>query len=163
MSTGYNWRATLTEFAAISGVLAGFSVTFIAVVLGGPVADIEICGKGMTFGQISVLMFGISTAFFITSAELFLHAKEFDVFSIPEPYRKLLKEDCEQRKEDWAEFEDKQTKQCKQSERLGRYCYNIAIFMIFIGLLFVIAPYNITIAIIVSGIGMLLEIWQVAR
>jgi hypothetical protein len=162
MSTGYNWRNTLTNFASISGVLAGFCVAFIGIVLGWEVANAPIY-REITFGHVAVLLFGISTGLFICSAELFLHAKEYDVFSIPEPYRKLLKEDKEQRKEDWAEFEDEQTKQCRRSERLGRYCYNIAIFLIFIGLLFVIAPYNIAIAIIVSGLGILLEIWQVVR
>jgi len=163
MSTGYNWRSTLTHFAAISGVLAGFCVTFIALILGVPVADIEICTSGVTFGQVAVLLFGISTGLFICAAELFLHAKEFDVFSIPKSYRKLLKEDCEMKKEDWAEFEDEQTEQCRHNERLGRRCYNSAIFIIFGGLLFAIAPYNLPIAILVSGLGILLESWQILR
>lgn len=163
MSTGYNWRNTLTHFAAISGVLAGFCVAFIALILGGPVADIEICTGGVTFGQVAVLFFGISTALFICAAELFLYAKEFDVFSIPEPYQKLLKEDCKLKKKAWAEFEDEQTEQCRHNERLGRRCYNSAIFIIFVGLFFAIAPYNLPIAILISGLGILLEAWQILR
>ena len=160
---GYNWRNTLTNFASLSGVLAGFCVTFIALILGGPVADIQICTSGLTFGQVAVLLFGISTGLFICATELFLLAKEFDVFSIPDPYRELLKGDCERKHEDWGEFEDKQTKQCRHNERIGRRCYNSAIFTIFIGLLFAIAPYNLVIAIIVSSLGMLLESWQIRR
>lgn len=163
MSTGYNWRNTLTHFAAISGVLAGFCVTFIALILSGPIADIEICTSGVTFGQISVLLFGISTGLFICAAELFLYAKEFDIFGVPKPYRELLKEDCELKKKDWAEFEDEQTEQCRHNERLGRRCYNSAIFIIFGGLFFAIAPYNLLIAIVVSGLGILLESWQILR
>nr|MDO8080821.1 hypothetical protein [Candidatus Freyarchaeota archaeon] len=72
MSTGYNWRVTLTHFASISGVLAGFCVAFIALILGGRIADIEIYYSGLTFGQIAVLLFGISTGLFISAAELFL-------------------------------------------------------------------------------------------
>jgi len=163
MSTGYNWRNTLTHFAAISGILAGFCVTFIAVVLSGAVADIEICSSAVTFGQISVLFFGISTGLFICSAELFLHAKEFDVYDIPEEYRKLLREDFQEKKKDWDKFEEESTESCRHSERYGRYCYNIAIFTVFIGLLFVIVPYNLVIAIIVSCLGILLETWQTLR
>lgn len=163
MSTGYNWRNTLTHFAAISGVLAGFCVTFIALTLGGEVADIGICTTGVTFGQISVLLFGISTGLFICAAELFLCAKEFDVYHIPKPYWELLKEDCEQKKKDWAEFEDEQTAKCRQNERLGRKCYNSAVFIIFGGLFFAIVPYNIVIAVIVAGLGISLELWQMQR
>ena len=160
MSTGYNWRNTLTHFAAIAGVLAGFCVTFIALVLGGQVADIEICSSGVTFGQISVLLFGISAGLFICAAELFLLAKEYDVFGIPKPYRELLKEGCEEKKKDWAEFEDEQTAECRRNELLGRRFYNSGIFIIFGGLFFAITPYNIVIAIIVAGLGILLELWQ---
>jgi hypothetical protein len=163
MSMGYNWRNTLTHFASISGALAGFCVTFIALILGGKVADIEICNSQLTFGQIAVLLFGISTGLFICATELFLLAKEFDVFSIPDPYRKLLKDDCKQKSEDWADFEDKQTKRCRGNEKLGRRCYNFAIFTIFVGLFFAIVPYNLGIASSVSGLGILLESWQILR
>jgi len=163
VSTGYNWRTTLTHFAAIAGVLAGFCVTFIALALGGKVADIGICTTGVTFGQISVLLFGISTGLFICAAELFLCAKEFDVFNIPKPYRELLKEDCELKKKDWAEFEDEQTAKCRRNESLARRCYNFGIFIIFGGLFFAIVPYNIVIAVIVAGLGISLELWQMLR
>lgn len=158
---GYNWRETLTEFASISGVLAGFCVAFIALILSGPIADIGIGATGVTFGQIAVLLFGISTGLFIGATEFFLHAKEFDVFSIPEPYRQRLKEHCELEKEDWTEFEDEETKLCRKNEQTGRRFYNVAIFIIFGGLLFAIAPYNLLIAILVSGFGILLESWQI--
>lgn len=160
---GYNWRNTLTHFASISGVLAGFCVTFVALILGGPVADIEICTSGVTFGQIAVLIFGISAGLFICATELFLYAKEFDVFSIPDTYRQLLKAGCELEKKEWAEFEDDHTKRCRHNERLGRKCYNLATFTIFIGLFFAVVPYNLPIAIIVSGLGISLESWQILR
>ena len=163
MSTGHNWRETLTNFASISGVLAGFCVTFIALILGGPIADIQICTSGVTFGQVAVLLFGVSTGLFISAAELFLHAKEFDVFSIPEPYLKLLREDCEEKKKDWTEFEDEQTKLCRHNERLGRRCYNVAIFIIFGGLFFATAPCSLPIASLVSGFGIIIESWQLLR
>jgi len=160
MSTGYNWRGVLTHFAAISGVLAGFCITFIALVLSGRVGDIEIGAIGFTFGQITVLFLGIASGLFIYGAELFLHAKEFDVFSIPKSYRKQLQDYCKQEEKDWAAFEDEQTNQCRRSERIGRHCYNFAVFAMFIGLIFIIAPYNIAIAVVVGGLGILLELWQ---
>lgn len=158
-----NWRNTLTHHAAIAGVLAGFCITFIALTLGGQVADIEICTSEITFGQISVLLFGISSGLFICAAELFLHAKEFDVFDIPQRYRDLWIKDCELRGQDLAEFEDEQTAECRRDEALGRKCYNFAIFVLLGGLFFAIAPYNIVIAVIVAGLGTLLELWQYLR
>jgi hypothetical protein len=163
MSTGYNWRNTLSDFASVSGILAGFCVAFIALILGGPIADSKICNSDVTFGQIAVLLFGLSTGLLVSSTELFLLAKEFDIFSVPEAYLKLLKEDCDERRKDWATFESKQTQSCRHNERLGRKCYNVAIFIIFGGLFFAIAPYSLPIAGIVSGSGILLESYQLAR
>ena len=107
MSTDYNWKDS-RESVAISGVLTVFSATFIAAILARSVADVEICGRGVTFRQLSVLMFGIATALFVASAELFLYAKEFDTFAIPEPYRKLVQEDGQLRKKNGNEFGDEE-------------------------------------------------------
>lgn len=127
---GYNWRNTLTDFATIAGILSGFCITFIVLILGGTVADAEIYTSGVTFGRVAVLLFGISTGLFICAAELFLHAKEFDIFSIPEPYREILKEDCKKKNKNWIDFENEQTEKCRHNEKLGRTCYNFAIFFV---------------------------------
>ena len=164
MGARYNWRQTLAHFAAISGVLAGFCVTFIALILGGPVADYEICTTRVTFGQTAVLLFGVSTGLFVCAAELFLLSKEYDVFDLSEPYRQFLKENIVgEKKEEWKRFEDETTERCRQNEKLGRYFYNSAIFIVFFGLLFAIAPYNAVIAIIVFLLGIILESWQMIR
>ena len=164
MSEGYNWRQTLAHFAAISGALAGFCVTFIALILGGPVADIEICTTGVTFGQTAVLLFGIATALFICSAELFLLSKSFDTFDLSNQYQQFLKENIVGKtKEEWERFEDEQKERCRHNEKLARNCYNFAVFIIFGGLFLAIAPYNIIIAVIVAGLGILLEAWQMLR
>ncbi len=160
MRSGYNWRNTLTHYAAIAGVMAGFCVTFIALILGGSIADVEIYPQGFTFGQISILFFGISTGLFISASEIFLHGKGYDVFSIPQPYCELLKEDCEIDNIKWADFEDEQTKKCRFYEKYGRFLYNIAIFSLFCGLFFAIAPFSLLIAVIISIFGIVLEIWQ---
>lgn len=158
---GYNWRGTLTDFARTSGVLAGFCVTFIALILGGKIGNTPIETNSVTFGQLAVLLFGFSTSLFICASEFFMHADEFDVFSIPEPYREILKRDRELKNEDWTAFEREQTEKCRQNERIGRAFYNIAIFTIFLGLLFAIAPYNSAIAVLVSSVGIVLELWQI--
>ena len=111
----------------------------------------------------AVLFFGISTSLFIATSQLFLKAKEFDVFSIPQRYIELLKEDCELNKMNWDDFEDEQTKHCRIKEQLGRKFYNSAIFMMFGGLFFSVLPYNFLIAFVVSGLGIALELWQMHK
>jgi len=161
-STGYNWRDTLPHFSRTSGVFAGFCVTFIALILGGKIAD-SIFIYTVTFGQLAILFFGIASGLFICAAELFLRAKEYDIYSIPEPYIDLLKEDREEKRINWKEFEDEQTTQCRNYEGLGRKCYNCAIFIIFVGLFLTIMSYNLIIAITVSGFGIILELWQIKK
>ena len=160
MSTGYNWRNTLTHYASISGVLAGFCVAFIGIVLGWSVADTEIY-EGITYGQIAVLLFGISTGLFVSSSEFFLHAKNFDIFELSEDYRDWLQTGFPN--EDWDKIWIDNTKECRANEKYGRLCYNLAIFVLFIGLFFAIAPYSLGIAVIVSGFGIILELWQLRR
>lgn len=133
------------------------------MILGGKIADSRIEPTIVTFGQVAVLLFGFSTSLFICASEFLMQANEFDVFSIPESYRKLLKDDCKRRQEDWTKFEDGQTEKCRHNERIGRRFYNSAIFTIFIGLFFAIAPYNETTAVMVSAVGIILESWQLLR
>ncbi len=92
-----------------------------------------------------------------------MHAKEFDVFSIPEPYRELLRKDCKLNDKEWADFEDEQTEKCRQNEKYGRIFYNIAVISLFVGLFFAIAPYNLLVAIIVSVFGVTLEFFQILK
>jgi hypothetical protein len=107
------------------------------------------------------LFFGISCAFLISAAEFFIKAKDFDAFSIPKRYIKLLEADCKQKGQKWDDFEDAQTENCRINEKLGRYCYNLGIFGIFIGLISAIMPYNTAIGIIVGSSGIVLQIVQI--
>lgn len=131
--------------------------------MGGRVADTRIGTTSITFGQISVLFFGIAASLLIEASQYFLHSKEYDVFSIPQRYTELLKDDCEIRKKEWNEFEDEQTRLCKAKEELGRKLYNYALFSMFFGLFSAIVPYNVLIAAIVSGLGIAFEIEQILR
>lgn len=159
-STGYNWRNTLTNYASISGMIAGFCVAFIGIVLGWSVAD-TVLYEGLTFGHMAVLLFGISAALFIASSELFLHAKNFDAFDLSTEYRDWLQRGLQDK--DWNKIWEDSHKQCQANEKYGRICYNLAIFVIFIGLFFAIAPYHFGIALVVSVFGVILELWQLRR
>lgn len=159
-STGYNWRNTLTDYASISGMIAGFCVAFIGIVLGWSIADTKLYGA-LTFGHMAVLLFGISASLFITSSELFLHARNFDVFDLSQKYRDWLQRGFPDK--DWNEIWEDSHKKCHINEKYGRTCYNLAIFIIFFGLFFTIAPYDLVIASIVSCIGISLEVWQLRR
>jgi hypothetical protein len=157
MSRGYNWRSTLTDFAAISGTLAGFSIAFIGLVLGWSIADVQIY-QSATFGNVATLFFGLNTSLFIVASEFFLHAKNFDVFDLTAEYRDWLTKGLPN--ENWDKIWVESTKKARINEGYGRWCYNIAIFLMFIGLFFAIFPYNYVVAIVVSTIGLFFEIWQ---
>jgi len=160
VSRGYNWRNTLTDFASVSGVLAGFCVAFIGLILGWSIADIKIYQQ-LTFGNVAVLFFGIATSLFITASEYFLHSKNFDIFDIKEEHRKWLESGFPDK--NWNDIWKESTKMMRVNESYGRWCYNFAIFIMFIGLFFAIAPYNLVIAFVVSIVGIMLELWQFKR
>lgn len=161
MSAGHNWGGVLTDFAAVSGILAGFSVTFIALIMGGKVADVELCTSGVTFGQISVLLFGISSMFFIFSSQRFLHAHEFNVWDLPDEYIRLnLNNMKTARPKEWDDLLIKSDAFCRKYEKEGRYSYDLSIFLMIGGLFFMIVPYSMVVAILVVVFGIILEASQ---
>ena len=159
-STGYNWRNTLNEFARTAGVLAGFCITFVALILSGKVADSYIGVTLIKFSDVAILFFGIAASLLIAASQLFLHAREHDVYGFSKEYEDKMREKCEKEGEDWNLVKKQQTELCKVSEMRGRKFYNAAIFAMFFGLGFAIAPYNIVIALLVAGLGITLEGWQ---
>lgn len=158
-SIGYNWRNTLSDFASIAGILAGFGVAFIGIVLGWSVANTPIFGA-ITWGNVAVVSVGISTALFITASQLFLRAKDSDMWDLPEKYERFLKKGFKSKGKNWRKIREENLGNCTKCEMYGRRFYNIAIFLMFVGLGFLIAPYNYVIAVIVAGLGILLESWQ---
>lgn len=160
MSTGYNWIDALVHYASISGILAGFCVTFIALILGGQIADVNIRTTEVTFGQISVLLFGVSTALFICSSQRFIHAQEFNVWDLPSDYVKFLKAELKGQEKEWDNYLLESDIRCRQYEREGRITYNLAIVFMLGGLFLAIVPYNFFIASLVAILGYLLELWQ---
>ncbi len=156
---GWNWRSTLPGFAGICSVLAGFSVALIALLMTWQVANTKIGVFSLTFGQIAVLLFGISAGLLVGAEEFLLHATEFDVYALPERYFQLYKNVINDDKK-FAENVETQTKALHNNATLARRFYNVAIILVFIGLGFAIAPYSIVIAIIVAGIGLSMELIQ---
>ena len=157
---GYNWRGSLGDYAQTSGVLAGFCFALIVFVLGWNVASTPICGA-VTYGDISVLLIGIASVLFIASMEFFMTAKEFDLWSLPDRWYDYIVKTMT--KSEWSEKQTIGSKQCRNYEKLGRHSYNAAIFLVFFGFFFVIAPFNFMIAIVVSGLGLCLELWQFVK
>ncbi len=154
MSRGYNWRNTLTDLAAISATLAGFSIAFIGLILGWSIADVTLY-QGITFGNLSVLMFGVCTALFTVASEFFIHAKNFDVFALTKEYRDWLQDNDRQR--NWNKIWIASSEKMIYAETLGRYFYNASLYLLFIGLFFAIVPYNFLIAVTVSALGIVFE------
>ena len=157
MSRGYNWRNTLTHYASVCGTIAGFCVAFIGIILGWSLADVKIYAD-ISFGYIAVFFFGISTVLFVSASEFFLHSKNYDVFELSEEYRDWLARGFPDK--DWDRIWEEQTIKCRVNEKYGRYCYNFGLFMLFFGLLFVIYPYNVLIAFIISSLGIVLQLLQ---
>jgi hypothetical protein len=163
VEAGWNWRSTLTDYATISGVLAGFSVTFIALMLTKQTTDINIIVPSLTFCRMAVLLFGVSAGLFIAAGEYFLQAKEFDIYGVPERYLDLFRKDPKYDEKDWEKREKSQTKSLRRQEKKGRRFYNVAIFSVLVGLWFAITPYNVVIASIVAGVGIAIELSQYIR
>lgn len=156
----YNWREALSDFASISGTLAGFSITFIGIVLGWSLADTKIYGE-ITFGYVTVLLIGISMALFIAASQLFLTAKGYNIWALSARYEEDLQKRFEKEQKDWDSIKTNSLDKCVKYEKYGRICYNLSLFIMFTGLGFVIWPYNFVVAIIIIGLCYALEFLQI--
>jgi hypothetical protein len=106
-----------------------------------------------------VFVTGIASVFYIAAADLFLTAKNFDLWSMPASYLDHLKEgglDTDKLKED-------ANNSCRTYEKHGRWCYNSGLILVFIGIGFVIGPFNLWIATVVSGLGIIMQMWQFVK
>ena len=157
---GYNWRNTLSDFASIAGILAGFCVAFIGIILSRSVADTQIYNISLTYGEVAIFFMGVSAALFITASQLFLRAKESDMWNLPEKYEQYLKKGFKKEGKSWKKIREENLDNMLKMRKNGRRFYNPAIIVMFLGLGFLIASYNHVIAIIVAGLGILLEVWQ---
>lgn len=160
----YNWIDALIRFAQISGTLAGFCITFVVLEIGGKLADIEIYPNGVTYGQISVSLFGTSAALFIFSSQRFLRAHEHNLWKLPTDYKEAINRKHGPFTDDqWKELLVKSDGKCRQCEKEGRYAYNGAMLVMITGLFWAIASYNMAVAVLVVVISFALEALQIFR
>jgi hypothetical protein len=153
----YNWRNVLVNYAATSQVLAGFTVTLIAFILGWKVADAIVFPLfGITWGHFGVLFGGVASALFVSASEFFLRSKECDMWALSHEYVDSLKEGDK----NWDTTRKTSLRRCRDNEGYGRWCYNVAIILLFFSLGCVIAPYQSLIAILVTAVGILLQAFQ---
>lgn len=151
-NVGFNW-SVLSDYASTSGALAGFSITLIGVVLGWSVAATNFL-FGLTYGKLSVLFFGLAFIYFFTTTGLILKGKECDLFSCPDSYIKYLGYDDLK----MQALYNKATFKFRRLNAQAHAFYNLGIGMLYLGLLFLILPYNAYIAILFFVIGIVGQI-----
>jgi len=154
--SNFDWMNTLSGFALMSGGLVGFTLAFIPLILGLSVGNTKLYA-GITWGNIGILLNGISAVLFVAAAEFFTTATEYNVWALPTGYEKHL---SDLYKQHWEAIKQERLKICFRYEELGRYSYNFAIFLMFLALFFVIGSYNPVIALIVAALGVGLEFYQ---
>jgi hypothetical protein len=98
----------------------------------------------------------MASALFVAASEFFLGSKELDMWALPEKYEDHLKKQWQ----DWETMKERALAMCNLYERRGRYCYNVALYLMFLAIGCVIVPYNVTIAALVAGLGIVLETYQ---
>jgi hypothetical protein len=152
----YNWRNTLGDYASLNGVLAGFSVTLIGAVLGWSLANTPAIFE-VTFGQLSTLFLGIATILYITAAQFTITAKAHDLTACSERHLRWIANGNE---EVLTKIFD------NALEKIGRYYFkarnlsNIAIVIFYLGICFLIFPYNNFASITIFVLGSGFEIYQ---
>jgi cytochrome c biogenesis protein CcdA len=157
---GQNWLATMSDQAATAGFLAGFSITFITMIVSTSTAH-AILVSPVHWGDIAVTLFGLTSVMFITATELFLRAKEFNLWDLPESYSKYLQKSYTAW--DWEKSLEDSDDTARKYQGRARRAYNSAIFLLFIGVFFVVGSYNIWVALIITGSGLASESFQAFR
>ena len=156
---GYNWRDTLGDYAQVSGVLAGFCFALIVFVLGWKLDDTPLY-KTITYGKLSIILIGISFGLELAATQLFLDAKNHNIWNVPAEYKGYLMTRNKIDEKGWSDGRNLIDEYCKKSETLGRNCYNAAILLLLVGLAFVVAPYSPKVSLIILIVGGTLEGFQ---
>ena len=138
--------------------MAGLSIAFITIIVSTSVANATLYAP-VRWGDVAIALLGLSSVFYVAAADFFLRAKEFNLYDLPDEYRKHL----EAKTIDWGTLLKQSDDSMRKHEGYGRQSYNAALLLMFTGLLFVIGPYNLVVAIIVSGSGWLYEAFQAFR
>jgi len=153
-----NWVNALDNLTALSAGLVAFPLAFIVFIIGLSIGASKTLGFGVTWQTVGVLLNGISAILFVAGAEFFATAKEYNLWGLPIDYEQYLEKLYGP--ERWEEIKKKTQETTLDHEERGRHCYNGAIMLMFGALFFVVGPYNLVTAIILSGAGILLECYQ---
>ena len=102
MVTGENWKQTLSDFAGISNVLAGFSITLIILLYKNNSNSVN-----LDTNTVAILLFGLTTIFFIFASQVFLRAKEYHILNINKIEIEKIKKDYND--EEWYVFLETQS------------------------------------------------------
>jgi hypothetical protein len=162
---GYNWRNALSDATAVSGILAGFAIAFIGLILQSQkdflLGSLIYDNWSLTIyaNSLGLLLAAFAAALFITSVELSLMAKTFDIWNIPKEYSAFLRKGF---KKKWSEVCHDQDAHCKKYDNLSRHAYNCAIFSIFAAMGLTVTPYNLTAGILTTMMGWVAELIQMS-
>ncbi len=146
----YNWRETTPLYASISGVLAGFSITFIVFLLREDQSTQQIA-YGISWVSLSALMMGATAVLFIQASQYFLTAKDHDVYGMPEDKRGNLNE----------EAKGVELAKNLRNVRFGGLLYNVGRVTLFLGVGFALFPFFPIVAVLVGAGGIGFEVYQV--
>ena len=103
---------------------------------------------------------GIAVGLFVAASQLFLQAKACDTRTLPKEYVDFLSKELSK---DGITFEAAASlndEKILYYEKRGRYCYNIGVPLMLIGLGVVVISYSILVGLIVLGVSVLLELYQ---
>jgi len=151
--SGHNWRSTIQDSTSVSGVLAGFAIAFVGLILQ---SHKDLNALGISANSVGLLLSGLSAALFIGSLELSLVAKRYDVWSLPKDYEAFL----QRTQKDWSETRMREDMLCMKYADLGRRLYNIAVFAIFLAIGLTILPYSLLVGVSTTAIGWIVEFAQ---
>src|SRR5467141_2207541 len=146
----YNWRETTPLYASISGVLAGFSITFIIFLLREDQSSQQLA-YGVSWGILSALFMGVSAVFFIQASQFFLTAKDHDIYGMPQGKFDSLGEPIRK----------KEIAKSLGNQALGGNLFNCGRITLFLGVAFALWPFSQVVAFIVGAGGVGFEVYQI--
>lgn len=154
---GYNFVNSFSDRCAVTGVLAGFAIAVASIVI---VVDNsgDVLFWIVRFKDVAASLIGLSAALFLIAMECFLAAKENNPWDLSDDFEKALESANNGRK--WEEVREQMTMNLQTWEHIGRTAYNFAILALFTGMGFAFFAFSPGTAILVAGVGVGFEVWQ---
>ncbi len=167
----HNWIKALPTFAQIAGILAGFCITFVALIIQNKSSGIDLCAITISSNGVAALLLGTSAVLFIFAMQQFMRAYECNLWDLPSAYVDYIKkipDDNDGNAKDASKqsennFEKKATESYTYSfkeESVGRQAYNFALIFMFLGLGMAIISFSIIIGSFIAILGIITEAWQ---